>query len=200
LRIILPCALIVAAAFPCAAEGIAPYIGGQYMQSRSSCQGFEDGVAPLGLTATCDDTDHGYRVYGGVNLTKVLGVEVGYLDAGEGRADAFANGVYALTLTSPFHAWDALLTGRVKLGGSATAIARAGIAHWNYEVVASAGSFGAKNDGNTFTFGAGLEFKILTIGYDAILDVGQGNLLDPTAPDIKQTIHRLSAGLKFTFR
>jgi len=29
--------------------------------------------------------------------------------------------------------------------------------------------------------------------------VGQGNTLDPTAPDIKQTIHRLSAGLKLTF-
>ena len=189
--------VVVASARPVLA--VEPYVGAQYMQSKSSCQGFRDGVAPLGLTATCDETDGGFRVHGGLNLGSTLGLEVGYQDAGEARADAFSRGVYALTLTSPLTAWDAVVTVRKELGRNARVVGRAGVARWDYEVKASAGTFGAKNDGTTPTFGAGVEYRWITLGYDAILKVGQGNLLAPTAPDIKQTVHRVSVGLKYTF-
>ena len=105
--------VVVASARPVLA--VEPYVGAQYMQSKSSCQGFRDGVAPLGLTATCDETDGGYRVLGGLNLGSTFGLEVGYQDAGEGHADAFNHDVYALTLTSPLTAWDAVVTVRKEL-------------------------------------------------------------------------------------
>ena len=189
--------VVVASAHP--ALALEPYVGAQYMQSKSSCQGFRDGVAPLGLTATCDETDGGYRVYGGLDLGPTFGLEVGYQDAGEGRADAFNRDVYALTLTSPLTAWDAVVTVRKEIGHNGRVVGRAGVARWDYEVKASAGTFGATNDGTTPTFGAGVEYRWITLGYDAILKVGQGNLLAPTAPDIKQTVHRVSVGLKYTF-
>ena len=185
-KLMLAAVVVVASARPVLA--VEPYVGAQYMQSKSSCQGFRDGVAPLGLTATCDETDGGYRVYGGLNLGSTFGLEVGYQDAGEGRADAFNRDVHVLTLTSPLTAWDAVVTVRKEFGRNARVVGRAGVARWDYEVKASAG-----------TFGAGVEYRWITLGYDAILKVGQGNLLAPTAPDIKQTVHRVSVGLKYTF-
>ena len=199
-KTILPCAWLFAIVVPQAAFAVEPYVTAQYMQSKSSCQGFVDGVAPLGLTADCDETDGGFRAAAGANLTRMLGVEVGYQDAGEGRADAFdPRGTYVLTLTAPFKAWDVLGTVRHELGKDLRIVGRVGLARWDYEVKASSTNFGAKNDGNTLTFGAGAEYKWFTVGYDAVLDVGQTNLLVPTQ-EIKQTIHRLSVGLKYTFK
>ena len=59
--------------------------------------------------------------------------------------------------------------------------------------------FGAKNDKITLTYGVGLEYRWITLGYDVITKVDQENLLAPTEPKIKQDFKRLSAGLKFAF-
>src|SRR5689334_1751107 len=48
------------------------YVGAQYLNSRSACHGFQDGLAPLGLHATCDRTDNGFRVYAGRYLTSIF--------------------------------------------------------------------------------------------------------------------------------
>ncbi|HET9485178.1 MAG TPA: hypothetical protein VFO79_14550, partial [Xanthomonadales bacterium] len=68
------------------------YITGQVLRSDSECEGFRDGVAPLGLTATCDTSDVGFRVAYGRQFTDLFGLEVGYQDAGEGEAVAFVPG------------------------------------------------------------------------------------------------------------
>src|SRR5262245_15240109 len=179
---------------------VEPYVGGQYMRSGSACQGFKDGVAPLGLTATCPSTsDNGFRFFGGANFGKIFGAEAGYQDGGDGHADAFNGSTPVLSLTAPFKAWDFLGTARHQLNRNVSIQGHAGVAAWNYEVKASATNFGAKNDKATFTYGAGVEYGWLIAGYDAVLKVGQPNLLVPTQ-DIKQTIHSLRVGLKYTFK
>lgn len=191
--------LLALAAAP-AAHALEQYVGVQGIRSESSCQGFKDGVAPLGLTATCKEYDYGYRINYGVHLTEHFGLEVGYQDAGEGHADAFLpTGTRALTLTAPLTAWDLLLTSRAHIAYDVQIVGRIGAAHWEYEVIADNGAFGASNKKTTLTYGVGIEWKYLTAGYDVIQDVGQGNKLNPSAPDIKQDVRRWSVGLKYRF-
>ena len=79
-------------------------------------------------------------------------------------------------------------------------MARLGGAWWDFKVKATpATGFGAKNDKITLTYGVGLEYRWITLGYDVITKVDQENLLAPTEPKIKQDFKRLSAGLKFAF-
>jgi hypothetical protein len=182
-----------------AAGAAETYVGLQLIRSESSCQGFRDGVAPLGLTASCKENDNGYRISGGMYLTEIFGIEAGYQDAGEGKADAAANGVYALTLTAPLKAFDLLGTARFKLDNDISLVGRIGFARWDYEVKSNVGGFGASKKDTTLTYGVGAEWKWLTVGYDVIRDVGQGNTLNASAPDIKQDVKRWSIGLKYQF-
>ncbi len=183
-----------------AASAADTYVGLQFIRSESSCQGFRDGVAPLGLTASCKENDNGYRISGGMYFTEVFGIEAGYQDAGEGKADAFApNGAYALTLTAPLKAFDVVGTARFKLDNDFSLVGRLGFAHWDYEVKSNVGGFGASKKDTTLTYGVGAEWRWLTVGFDVIRDVGQGNTLNPSAPDIKQDVKRWSVGLKYPF-
>jgi hypothetical protein len=181
------------------AQAFEQYVGAQFIRSESSCQGFVDGVAPLGLTATCKEHDNGYRINYGIRANDYFGLEVGYQDAGEGKADAFANGSRVLTLTAPLTAWDLVFTSRAPLAYDVALVGRIGAARWEYEVTADNGAFGASNRKTTLTYGVGVEWSHLTLGYDVIQDVGQGNKLNPAAPDIKQDVKRWSLGLKYRF-
>jgi hypothetical protein len=179
-----------------------PYVGAQALLSRTSCEGYEQGFAPLHLTASCDVTSYGFRGYAGVNITDMFGLQVGYQNAGKANVNALApTGALAFSTETSLKAWDVVATLRGEVGGGAYVVGRAGIAHWTYDVVPDRdlGGFAPSNDGNSFTFGAGVEWRYFTAGYDAILKVGEGNQLAPTAPEIKQTIHRFSVGLRYTF-
>jgi hypothetical protein len=182
------------------AQAVEQYVGLQLINSSSSCEGFSQGVAPLNLTATCERDDNGFRASYGMWFSTLFGFEVGYQDAGEGHADAFAaNGAHALTLTAPLKAWDVLFLARARLPEGFDLVGRLGAARWDYEVRSSTGNFGASNTKTTLTYGISLDWRWLTVGYDVIQDVGQANLLDPTAPDIKQDVKRFSIGGKWRF-
>ena len=177
------------------------YVAAQFISSKSECKGFQDGVAPLGLTATCDVRDEGWRIAYGRYFNEFLGAELGYQDAGEGTAFGRApNGVLAVTLKSPLKVVDLVGTARTEFAPGFAAMLRLGGAWWDYKVIATpATGFGAKNDKITLTYGIGLEYRWFTVGYDVITKVGQGNLLVPTGPKIKQDVKRISAGLKYQF-
>jgi hypothetical protein len=197
---------LAVAALLTAAPGVAgaaePYVGAQVLLSRTSCEGYREGFAPLGLTASCDVTSTGFRGYAGVDLTSQLGVQIGYQDAGEAHADALdPRGSLAFSTTTSLKAWDVVVTARRELMANLYVSGRVGAARWDYDVVPDRdlGGFSPSNDGTTLTYGAGVEYRWFTAGYDAIRGVGQSNLLDASAPDIKQTIHRFSLGLRYTF-
>ena len=182
------------------AQALEQYVGLQYQRSESSCQGFVDGVAPLGFSATCKKQDDGYRISYGMYVVEQFGFEVGYQDAGEGKADAFApDGSYVLTLTAPLKVWDAVFLARARLNPETDIVGRIGVARWDYEVRASNGAFGASNEKSSLTYGVSLDWRFLTIGYDVIRDVGQSNLLNPAAGDIKQDVKRWNVGARFRF-
>jgi len=184
-----------------AAQDKPNYVAAQFTSSKSECKGFQDGVAPLGLTATCDVRDEGWRIAYGRYFNEYFGAELGYQDAGEGTAFGRApNGVLAVTLKSPLKAVDLVGTARTEFAPGFVGMLRLGPVWWDYKVIATpATGFGAKNDKITLTYGIGLEYRYFTVGFDVITKVGQENLLVPTAPKIKQDVKRLSAGLKYQF-
>src|SRR5437868_829611 len=111
------------------------YVVAQFLSSSSDCQGFKDGVAPLGLTATCDTRDEGYRFGAGYYFHKYFGAEIGYLNGGQGKANGIApNGAVAVKLKAPFTAFDFVGTARYEIIPDVTAIVRLGGARWSYEV------------------------------------------------------------------
>ncbi|MDX2144231.1 MAG: hypothetical protein SFV19_12820 [Rhodospirillaceae bacterium] len=177
------------------------YVAAQVTSSKSKCKGFQDGLAPLGLTTTCDVRDEGWRIAYGRYFNEFFGAELGYQDAGEGTAfGRLPNGTLAVTLKSPMKAVDLVGTARWEVQDGIVGMVRFGGAWWDYEVIATpATGFGAKNDKITLTYGVGLEYRFFTLGFDIISKVGQGNLLVPTGPDIKQDVKRISAGLKYQF-
>lgn len=176
------------------------YIQAQAMRSHSSCEGFRQGVAPLGLTATCDSHDNGFRFSYGRYFGSIWGLEIGYLDAGEGEAKGFApNGMQVVSLEAPLTAFDLLGTARWQFNDDFLLMGRLGAAHWDYEVNTTQPGFGASNTDTTLSYGVALEYKRFTLGFDVIVDVGQENLLDPTAPDIEQDVERFSIGYKHPF-
>jgi hypothetical protein len=184
-----------------AAQDKPNYVAAQVISSKSECKGFQDGVAPLGLTATCDTRDEGWRIAYGRYFNDYFGAELGYQDAGEGTAFGRApNGALAVTLKAPLKVADLVGTARYEFAPEVVGMVRLGGAWWDYEVKATpATGFGAKNDKVTVTYGVGLEYRFVTVGFDIITKVGQENLLAPTAPKIKQDVKRLSAGLKYQF-
>ena len=178
------------------------YITGQVLRSDSECEGFRDGVAPLGLTATCDTSDIGFRVAYGRQFTDLFGLEVGYQDAGEGEAVAFAPGAPqtpVVRLEAPLEAFDLVATLGWRLSDEWRVSGRLGAAHYDYEVNTTQAGFGADNSDTTLTYGVGVEWRWLTFGYDVITDVGQENLLAPTAPDIEQDVDRFHVGVIYRF-
>ncbi|MDX2223878.1 MAG: hypothetical protein SFV21_14100 [Rhodospirillaceae bacterium] len=176
------------------------YVAAQFISSESSCKGFDEGVRPLGLTGTCDKRDEGFRVAYGRYFTDNFGAELGYQDAGEGSAvGRLPNGTVAVSLKAPLKAVDLVGTARVEAEGGFVAMIRVGGAWWDYKVRSTPAGLSADNDKITLTYGLGLEWRWFTLGYDVITNVGQGNLLAPTAPDIIQDVKRISAGLKYRF-
>lgn len=176
------------------------YVAAQFISSESSCKGFDEGVRPLGLTGTCDKRDEGFRLAYGRYFTENFGAELGYQDAGEGKAQGrLPNGTVAVNLRAPLKAVDLVGTARIEAEGGIVAMIRAGGAWWDYKVRSTPAGLAADNDKITFTYGVGLEWRWFTVGYDVITNVGQGNLLAPTAPDIIQDVKRISAGLKYRF-
>jgi hypothetical protein len=176
------------------------YVAAQFISSESSCKGFDEGVRPLGLTGTCDKRDEGFRIAYGRYFTENFGAELGYQDAGEGKAEGrLPNGTVAVNLRAPLKAVDLVGTARVEAESGIAVMIRAGGAWWDYKVRSMPAGLSADNDKITLTYGVGLEWRWFTVGYDVITNVGQNNLLAPTAPDIIQDVKRISAGLKYRF-
>src|SRR5947207_2714000 len=203
MRKLLPVLFLITFGFSvCAfAQDVEPYGGIQYVRGRSSCQGFVKGVQPLGLIGVCPrEESDGYRVFGGVNVNKYFGGEFGYQDDGHGIVDAYTpTGAYVLTLRAPLTAWDVVGTVRKEVVKDFAVQGHAGVAIWDYKVVASATNFGAKNNNSTFTYGFQLQYKWFIAGYDAILKVGQNNLL-VSNQRIFQTVDQFRIGAKYTFK
>lgn len=90
-KILAAAALAACSAFAQAAP-VGPYIGGAF--------GFTMLNVDCSAGVTCDDSDVGYKLYGGYNFTPMFGVEVDYIDFGAATWDSAYFGTKYLELSS----------------------------------------------------------------------------------------------------
>jgi hypothetical protein len=114
---------------------------------------------------TSDDSDTGFRVFGGFGSNENFSFEIGYSDFGEATFEAQSNGCCfypagPVKATASTTGIDLGGVGRAPISESVAIIGRLGLLLWEADVDAtvSGGSGSESEDGNDVFFGVGLEF------------------------------------------
>jgi len=153
--IILPAAVLAISAPAAAQQSEAGwYIGGSYGMTSFD-------IDTAGITnPSLDDSDSGFKIFGGFQFTKHWGAEVGYVDFGKAGISGsvlgipFTSdvGVTALTFAG---------TGTLPLSENFALLGKVGLANWDAEVSVSAlGLGGSTSDSGTdMFFGVGLRYS-----------------------------------------
>ena len=115
---------------------------------------------------SCDDTQLGFRFFGGLQFTKHFGVEAGYsLASGFSHSEAWQSGgqSYRESAESDYSAIHFALTGAFPLSDKIGATAKVGMHKWENEgtVIFSDGStFSGKVDDTDPLFGVGIKARV----------------------------------------
>ncbi len=209
------------------AGGSAPfYLGGTYgSTSTDNNAGQMDdynictGAGSINETCTVGNDDNAYHIYGGVNISGGLGVEVGYVDLG-----TTANYHYSDPINLQQETTGVTVTGiaRHRLGKTSPLIVygKAGAVRWSSEVKGTIANLAGtamqdkrvKQTGVSPTFGAGVEYQInsnmsLRAGWDRYMDIGEKKTLIRAIPAEKRfdlntletDVDVYSAGVNFSF-
>ena len=128
LAVVLPAAFLAISAPAVAQQSDAGwYVGGSYGMTTFDVSGVPAGVS-------VDDSDSGFKIFGGFQFTKNWGAEVGYVDFGKAGIGGFGDiGVTALTLAG---------TGTLPLNESFSLLGKVGMANWDASGSASSGDSG----------------------------------------------------------
>jgi OOP family OmpA-OmpF porin len=154
--VILPAAFLAVSA-PAAAQqsDMGLYIGGAYGMSSFD-------IDTAGITnPSVDDSDSGFKIFGGYQFSRNWGVEVGYVDFGKAGISGsilgipFTSdlGVTALTVAG---------TGTMPMNESFSLLGKVGM--WNWDAKASVAALGtagsASDSGTDLFFGVGLRYNL----------------------------------------
>lgn len=123
-----------------------------------------EAAGATGVVASVDNTDLGWKLFGGYQLNKYFGVEVAYVDMGEFTTDA----TYTTPLGSPVHGsaeGDGGLfsvVGTLPVGETFAVFGKMGAFVWDVDATAS-NSFGMLEDnynGTTLAYGLGANWQL----------------------------------------
>ncbi len=136
------CSLIIASALittPAAAADMGGYIGLAAGQSRADIDrgGIDATFASLGLTASTnvDETDIGWKIYGGYQFNQYFAVEGGYTDLGEATFNSTITSGGSGTGNGEWKAYsiDLSALGILPIGNQAALFGRAGLSMWDLD-------------------------------------------------------------------
>jgi len=124
-----------------------------------------DGSSVTGISS--EDSDTGFRIVGGFDVTPNLAVEIGYSDFGEATADGTSDGSGFFWSPGPVSVKAAVdgidfgFAGQLPASESFSLLARVGVLLWDLEaeLADSSGSFSGSDDGNDVFFGIGAQFN-----------------------------------------
>lgn len=188
LAAILP-AFAFAFSAPATAQDAGWYIGGAYGMTSFD-------IDTTGVTSpTVDDSDTGFKIYGGFQFNKHLGAEIGYVDAGKATFSGSAIpslGIGAFSGQYEITAITFAAVGTLPLNESFALFAKAGLAAWDATASASiAGFTGTADDSGTdLLYGIGARYN---------LNKNWGITLEYEAVDAESTVSMTSVGLRYKF-
>lgn len=132
------------------------YIGASIGQAK-----FSDWCGNVGdfAPSSCDDKDTAFRLFGGYQFHRNIGVELGYADLGEANFNGTFLGV-PVTGKDQFTAWDLVAVGSWPLGTGFSVFGKLGLFYGKVEASANvAGGVGTNSDtGTDLTFGLGAAY------------------------------------------
>ena len=153
--IVLPAAFMAISAPASAQQSDAGwYIGGSYGMTSFDID--TTGIASPSL----DDSDSGFKIFGGFQFTKNWGMEFGYVDFGKA---GLAGSVFGIPFTSDVGvtAFTFAGTGTLPLSENFALLGKVGLANWDAKVNVSTG-FGVGSDSDSGTdifYGVGLRYS-----------------------------------------
>jgi OOP family OmpA-OmpF porin len=123
-----------------------------------------------------DESDTGFKLFGGWRLLKFLGLEGGYVDFG--GPEVSAGGVNA---NAEVTAWDAFAMGVVPLG-KVELFGKAGLVFWDAETSLSVPGFSGtfKDDGTDLAYGVGVSYEV----NDNVALRGEWEIFDIESTDV----------------
>jgi OOP family OmpA-OmpF porin len=152
------------------ADGVFVGLGGGEVRLRSA----EDVLSGTQF----DDSDTGFKLYGGYQIDRYFAVELAYADLGTfvGRSDFFG---LPLTDTWEASALSISLTGSAWLSERFALFAKVGVSYWRVDDSDRFGGFALDTDasGADLSYGVGAEFDFthrfgLRLEYDGLIGVG----------------------------
>lgn len=150
-------------------------------------------------TTTTDDSDTGWKLFGGFAFSENFAVEAGYVDFGESEfnttvtAPAIAAGVYNTAVETTSFYVD--LVGTVPVTDSFNVFGKVGFNRWDVEGTISVPGFGSgtilEDDGNDVTYGVGASYSFT----DSVAVRGEWERFDIDGEDMDL----LSLGIQYSF-
>jgi len=153
--IILPAAVLAISAPAAAQQSDAGwYIGGSYGMTTFD-------IDTAGITnPSVDDSDSGFKIFGGFQFTKHWGAEVGYVDFGKAGVSGSIFGI-PFTGDASVTAFTFSGTGTLPLGTNFALLGKVGLANWDAKVNVSTGigAGSASESGTDMFYGIGARYS-----------------------------------------
>ena len=154
--------MVCAIANPAAAQDSGFYLGGGVGRAKTD-------IDMTGIAGTVDESDTGWKLFGGYQINRYFGVEAGYADLG--------SSTFSGTLTTavpPFpagtavggdieaEAWFVSAVGTLPITDRFSALGKLGVAFGKTEFSVSAGGLAGRvtDDSTEVTYGLGLKFDV----------------------------------------
>ena len=184
------------AAIPTMAQAEEWYGGASVGQSKA-----KDIICDLDITCSSDDTDTGWKIYGGYQFNPNGAIEFGYVDLGKVKASGTDSFLGVASIDWETSGITAALVGSLPVGQNFGLMGKLGLFHWDLDVNASSSVLGSGSDsssGTDLTYGLGLKYDFSkTVGvraeWERFKDVGDDNTTGQSDIDL------LSVGVVFKF-
>jgi OOP family OmpA-OmpF porin len=201
---------LVSAAGQVAAADSGGYVGFSAGQSKTNLDGNEidASLASIGLgsSTSVDDSDFGFKLYGGYQFNKNFALEAGYTDLGELKSHTVITSGSSGTLDGKWKAYsiDISAVGILPVNEKFSLFGRAGVSFWNLDFDLTGNGPGGSGTlsesesgvGPLLAFGASFDIArqfILRAEYERHFDLGKD---DTTG---KGDVDLLSIGLVYRF-
>lgn len=179
------------------AQDVGFYAGGAVGQAKAkdSCSG----ITGAGFVGGCDDKDTAWKIFGGYQFSRHLGVEAGYVDLGEFTASGTILGAPAAA-SAEAKGLEVVAVGTIPFTQQLAAYGKAGAFRWDVDTRAAVGAAaaGGGDDGVDFTYGVGLKYDF-TRNLAARLEFQRYNNVGETNTTGQSDVNLWTLGVMFKF-
>lgn len=113
-------------------------------------------------SSTCENTGMQWKVYGGIRVNPMLGIEAGYRGMGETSLEGTTSGNDNVALNKELSGFDISALGYIPISPELEVFGKAGLLHWTQDEqeITNGTTKSTNTTGNSLLLGAGSEYAI----------------------------------------